>query len=490
MNEPRTYRSDAGLAAELVPRLVRIGGVILLAALAALFAHVLISRTGLQSFALALGGLVGLALLAWVSFRNLTIVMLVWLVVLGGVRRLLMVHMPGLPDFSLDRLFLVWIILIFFLRLILERKKLEGPFLADLLIVAHTLYVLVQLNVMDSVHFHAWVISGLSPLFAYIYGKNIVKSETDLNYLLAFILIMTCYFYVQSIAQQHNWTILVWPKQTLDPNEGFWTPGRSRGPFFHAPLFGQVSSMFLMVYFFMITRARKFGWKVLLLISLGLSILGLFYTYTRGPWLATAVGLMVLGLLRPNYRRILLAMAVVGMIGGILGVSRLANQQFLQERVENTNTVENRMAFLATATRMVRDHPVFGVGFFRYNDYRDHYNQTTYFPFYGMVRRQFGVGMPIHDIYLGRLAEEGAISIALMFGFYFVVFKAFVRQWRRNPVGPWFNRDTLAVFAAMMASYLVGGMVIDYRYFDMVNVIFFLLAGIIYGYRSQFYTAR
>ena len=36
-----------------------------------------------------------------------------------------------------------------------------------------------------------------------------------------------------------------------------------------------------------------------------------------------------------------------------------------------------------------------------------------------------------------------------------------------------------------MVTYGLGGMVIDYRYFDLVNVVFFLFAGIIIGYRAE-----
>ena len=36
-----------------------------------------------------------------------------------------------------------------------------------------------------------------------------------------------------------------------------------------------------------------------------------------------------------------------------------------------------------------------------------------------------------------------------------------------------------------MVTYLIGGMMIDYRYFDLINVIFFLFAGIIVGYDPE-----
>lgn len=460
--------------------------VALLVALSSAVSYFLVGM-GLQLFVIVLGSLLATLLLAWVSLKDLSLTLLAWMLTMGGFRGLIMVYMPGLPDFSFDRVLLSWIILMFVLRAVVERRPLRGPFLADAILVTHTVYVLVQLQVCQSIHFHAWVISNLSPMFGYLYGKNIVENEKHIRNILVFFLLLTVYYYIESVAEQFHWNSIIWPKAILDPNQGFYVFGRSRGPLLHPPLFGQVLSMFLMVYFFYLgRRGLSVPVKVLLAVSFALACLGLFYTYTRGPWLSTFVGIMVLAALRPNYRRVLVGLAVAGFFAGLVGVSRLANTEFLQERIENVDTVDNRLAFLSTATRMIRDHPIFGVGFFRYNDYRDAYNQTVYIPFYGIVKKAYGENMPIHDIYLGRLAEEGLVSVLLLAAFAFVVVKAGVAKWRANPTGSYFNRDLLALFAGMAASYLVGGMIIDYRYFDLINVILMLMAGIVYGYRGEY----
>jgi len=190
----------------------------------------------------------------------------------------------------------------------------------------------------------------------------------------------------------------------------------------------------------------------------------------------------VLGVLRPSYRKIIIIFAIIGFLGGILGLMQLANSDFFQERMNSQNTVENRLGFLANAFRMIKDHPFFGIGFFQYMDTVGDYNQTSYIPFYGMVKRSLSHNVPIHDIYLGRTAEEGFFGIGLIFAFYIVIFKSWISLWQKNYQDEWLNNDLLALFAGMMASYLIGGMVIDYRYFDFINVIFYFQAGIIYGF--------
>jgi hypothetical protein len=75
----------------------------------------------------------------------------------------------------------------------------------------------------------------------------------------------------------------------------------------------------------------------------------------------------------------------------------------------------------------------------------------------------------------------------MLFGFTLQIFRAGLFKWRRKLKDEWFNQDTLTLFAGIMVCFHIGGMVIDYRYFDLINVFYFLLAGIIYGYRNVEY---
>ncbi len=455
---------------------------LLLLVISSCVCYVVMTRLGLRSLLLLSGGLILFALLAYLSLKELSFALMLWLLSMSGFRTLGMVHMPGLPDFSFDRLLLSWIILMFVFRVIWGRERLKGPFAADMVLLIHTVYILVQIQVTQSHYFHNWVLSNLSPFFAYLYGKYTISRDQELRNLMLFFLMITIYYYFMSIAQQFGWKSLIWPQKILDPRFGLWHRGRSRGPVLHPPYFGQLLGMFLLVQFFLLTKIRRMWPRILLVGSLAASFLGLLFTYTRGPWLATAVGVAVLAFLRQGYRRFIAVITVVAVLAGLVGAMRIADSEFLQERIQNTETIENRMGFLVNAVRMIRDHPFFGVGYFRFNEYRGLYNQAAYIPLYGFIKKGVSAHVPIHDIYLGRMAEEGLVSSVLQFTFYILVFWAFVRKWRADPQGEWFNRDSLALFAAIMVCYLIGGMIIDYRYFDLVNVVFYFLAGLVYGY--------
>jgi len=448
--------------------------------------YVLVNRFGLPVLTLVMGGAVAVVLLGYLSLRNISVVLVIWLLSMSGFRTMGMVRMPGLPDFSFDRILLVWIVMVFVLRVASGRDIIKRPYLPDILIILHTTYILVQLHTIgDAIHTHQWVLSNLAPLFGYLFGKYVVKSPEHIRTLLVFLLLLTVYYYVESIAQRYLIYPLIWPKAILDRDVGLFHVGRSRGPVLHPPLFGQMLGMFLLVHFYFLARPLRSWVKTLLGVSLAGSAVGLLFTFTRAPWIAAVVGLMTLAVLRPAYRRLAGIFVVLALLAGAFGALRLADTEFLQERLENTNTLENRFGVMANVLQIARDHPLFGVGYFQVRDYLDQYNQGFYVPMYGYVKKDRGADIPIHDIYIGRLAEEGLFGGFLLLGFFVLVAKAWRRCWRTGPFDNWFNRDLLAFFAAVMVTYLIGGMMIDYRYFDLVNVIFFVLAGIIVGYDAE-----
>lgn len=458
---------------------------VFLGLVASAFTVFIMTTMGLKFLPLALAGILGFVFLLWVSGRNPEFVMMAWFVSMSGFHTIGMVRMPGMPDFSFARLLMIWVLMMLLFRFIMLGRKPKGPYGVDLVITIYTFYVMFQLMYFDSHQFHSWYLSCLAPLLAYFYGKNYINKAVQIRNLLVLIMVLLFYYSLTSVAEHWKLSQLVWPKVILDENVGKTWWGRTRGPFLQSALFGQMIGIFALVHFFLLSRRIAAFWKLVLVGSLVVCSLGLFYTYTRGGWLATAMGIVTLAVLRPRYRKMLFAIALLGVVAGGLGVLQPSDDEFLQERMENTGTIENRLGFLAASVRMIQDHPVFGVGYFKYNDLRDQYVQGTYIPFYGFVKRSLAEEVVIHDIYLGRMAEEGTISIFMLSIFLVLLFKRFQEVWRQQPNGRWFNHDTISLFAAMIVCYLVGGLAIDYRYFDLINVIPYLVAGIVNGYERD-----
>jgi len=363
------------------------------------------------------------------------------------------------------------------------RPVLTKPILPDILIIIHVVYVLANLKILGNPEgFHSWLNSSVAPLVAYIFAKQSIKTSKQLKLLTFSFVGVLAYFAVTSFGEHFEIPSMVWPRAILDRTIMMPYFGRSRGPFFQPGIFGMMIGMLFLVNVFLLTRRHNMMITLGLWANLVLSALGLLYTYTRGGWVATVMGLLFLAVLRPRFRKLVFVGVLVGLVVSSIGITSHDKDDVLSERLENTSTIENRLGFLASAVRMIQINPLFGIGYFRYMDLVHLYNKGTYIPLYGYVKKELGEGVVIHDIYIGRAAEEGLISLVLFLWFLLEVWKVFWAKWKMNPAGEWFDKDALAVFAAIVFAYLLGGMVEDFRYFDSVNVVAFFFAGIIVGY--------
>lgn len=429
-------------------------------------------------------GLLAALLAGALALRSPVLVFVLWLVFLSGFHTVGMIRMPGLPDISIVRLLQIQVMIIILLGWLFGKNPFKAPVLPDVLLILHTFYILYNaMLIADGTHFNLWTVSSLSPMLAYFFGKQFFEQQKHVALLIYSFVGITTYFWFVAIAEQLRITPLIWPKSIVADMQYRWI-GRSRGPFLQPAVFGQILGMYLLVHLYLLTRKIKSSQKVLMWANLGLGAVGLIFTYTRGGWLATIAGLGVMAALRPSYRRVLVVLTILALFGGAIGMMRSQQGGLLSERVANTGTIENRAGVLYATAKAIQQNPFFGLGYFMFKEEAQKYSQGVDVPGIGYVKKKMGDHGSIHDMYVGRAAEEGLIGMGLWFAFFAVVARIYIRRWRENPQGRWFNRDLLTLFVAMTFAYMVGGLAINYRFFGLVNVLPYLLAGIVVGFPS------
>jgi len=454
--------------------------------LVGVMSYVLLGQTGLTMVMTLLGMVVVGSVVSYIAWHNFAFLVAAWLFAMSGFRSYAMLYMPFLPDISIDRVFSLWVMLMFAVRLLMRKDRIRGPYLVDILFLLHAAYILANTMYIGSrSHTHEWALSSMTPLVGYLMGKNIICRERELRFLFQFFAALMIYYAIQSIAQKFHLDFLVWPKTTLDLHIGLHHAGRSRGPFLHPPLFGQIMAMLVPIQFYLFFRFKSKLSRGMILIAFVTSCLGLFYTYTRAPWVACMAGFVTLAIMRPRYRQLIVGVGIMAAVATFLGGTHWveSDSAFVHDRLTNLWTVKNRLAAMSAAVRIWRDNPLFGVGFFNWDDVYGLYRRGEEFMFFGYVERYAGAGVRIHDIYFGRLAEEGIVSLGLLAAASVAIWLRFKKLWSMVAEPDVLNRDGLAVVAAIIVTYLVGGMGIDFRYFDMVNAIPYLLIGVLYGYQ-------
>jgi O-antigen ligase len=365
-----------------------------------------------------------------------------------------------------------------------EKRKLRGPYVLDIFIALLVIYVLVQVIFHDMVAFHEWTMSYLVPGSAFFFAKNLVTKGKQVRILLWALLVLLFYYGVTSVAEKYQIHALIWPKYII------WEDafrGRSDGPFKHAAVFGTIIGMMLPINLYFIATVRSVHLKAALFANLALGMAGLFFTYTRGSWLAGAAALLVVVVLnkRQYLRLVLPALVIVPMLA--IGVLGFGEDKMMKERFENEDTLGSRIGTMVTATKVWRDNPFFGVGFYQYRFVMGDYIEPVEAPGLGTIRvSQFRYNPP-HDIFIAYLAEQGLIWVFLQGGIYFLVFRTFVRHYKNRKPEDEFTNRVMPIFAGVFVGYLVGGLAFDYKFFSVVGAWFYMFAGILYGYRPEDY---
>jgi O-antigen ligase len=444
-----------------------------------------VQNFGLQGLTVATGVLVALTLLAVLSLRNLQLAVLVWIVAISGFRSILIVDLPGIPDATPDRLLLIWIVFATLLRSFTEPGKPQPPFAPDVLMPTHTIYLLVSCLIANPIAFNLWTRSYLMPAAAYFFGKYLMSDVRWFQRMIRLFIAINLYMGITAVAEHMHWNALVWPASILEAERNW--AGRSMGIFRQPAVLGIFIGMILPFQFYLHLTARQVWVRWLHLVGIVVCLVGLFFTYTRGGWLATGVGLIVLAITgsRIYLRRLVVYGVLMAFVGGT-GLLSLKQDAFLQERMGNENTIEGRINLAFTAFRMWQANPVLGVGFKRFNELAMNYRETLEVPIYGLIKMGIDKDSSPHDIYIAVLAEEGLVGAALQVWIYIVILKvsfSMLRRLRRWDVD---NVEACLVppVFALMAVYLVGGTTFDYRFFETLNSMFYLFAGVLIGWST------
>jgi O-antigen ligase len=201
----------------------------------------------------------------------------------------------------------------------------------------------------------------------------------------------------------------------------------------------------------------------------------LILTYSRAAWVAIAIAtLVMIALYTPWGRYVLVAAFVVAGAGALVEGTRLVHTF----RSAQTPTTQRRLDLWRSSLRMVRDHPLFGVGPDNFLHYYAPAHQT-YIPCpHGLgymnpeAHDEPCLSHP-HDEILDFWLSTGILGLLAFLWLQFVFWRNAVARWR-------VHRDviTLGVMGAMVAA-LVHGLVDNSYFLVDLSLYFWLLCAMV-----------
>jgi probable O-glycosylation ligase (exosortase A-associated) len=228
--------------------------------------------------------------------------------------------------------------------------------------------------------------------------------------------------------------------------------------------------MILPLLYFLLQSLKDKRMRLVMMAGMGLTVIAVLCTYSRGGFLALAITLMAL--LVKVKRRALVALFAIFVVGGTL----IMLPQAWWDRMNSIGSYEKdasaneRLTVWTFALRFAADHPVIGGGFDMINDTQTYFH---YSPEADAVHN-------FHSIYFEMLGEFGYGGLFIFLGLIIstlAVAQKVVRLTRRSPEVFW-ARDLAQSLQVSIVGYCAAGAFLNLGFYDLFYALVALTVGL------------
>lgn len=388
-----------------------------------------------------------------------------------------------LPDISIERVMFVFLLGIFFIEIFSGKRRLLQFTGVEYSMILFCAFAIISMIWTGSIVKEGGrlglgnFLSGyIFPFFMFFIGKNVYDSSEKREGFIKFIMLIGLYLVCTAFLEHFHINRLIWPRYILDPSFGIHFE-RARGPFVQAAANGAVLGFVLVgSFYFLIKTKVKNTWRLISLTLFILTPVAIFFTYTRAAWLAALAGFSLIFLFALRQRKLSsMAVIVILCVGLFIGLGFFLSHDadpLASQRALDKSPVYDRMNLYIAMVNMFKEHPIFGVGFGKFTEF-----SKDYFRNVDGIRFQ-ATELAGHDSFMGVLAEMGILGLGLIVSIYLFILRKSIGLYKKLQNNA---KDTtlIAVFWAVMAVFIVNSIFIDMKYFEFINSIFFVFAGII-----------
>ena len=283
----------------------------------------------------------------------------------------------GLPDLSLGRLIVAFLLISLVGRAAMGRSRLAPFGLMELLTVAAPLGIVLAapLSKQPLAVVQVAVSAFLLPLLLYFIAKNCVRNQRELGALFAAVMALGILATAYMIFELTT-GIVLFPEDDATPARLSRVYSRSvpslwlvKGLLSDSFNFGRVLITTIPISIYLFLREATARRRLFLAAAVLLQCVGLFLTLNRSSWVAFAVGLGIMQFAYPRVRRWLVLGAALALVTVVLYHRPIVDSVLVQKRVlYNLETLNGRLPRWQTAFEMWKVRPLSGWGFGRFGD--------------------------------------------------------------------------------------------------------------------------
>jgi O-antigen ligase len=284
------------------------------------------------------------------------------------------------------------------------------------------------------------------PFCAYWLIRVLAPGERDLKRLL--------WVAIVTVIVQVAIGFVAWYAPQVLPPEWLGRAGaRTTGTFGNAAVYATTLMLLSLLLYHEAMQSEPSKRRTVLVSVFALGLVGVFFTFSRGSWLAGAAVLAGLVLLYPKMT--IRLTALLATLGLILGISLLADEvEYAAQRLATEETAEGRVVLLNAGLRMVAAKPLFGWGYDTYDLYDSEFKE----PVGDIPVRSDSTS---HNTYMTLVVELGLFAL-LLYLFpvtYWLLASLSVRK--RLPSHGFWSRRLLGILWLVVFAHVIASSFMD-----------------------------
>jgi O-antigen ligase len=324
-----------------------------------------------------------------------------------------------------------------------------------------------------------FILTGaMAPFVLYVVGRFVFDRESAVRWLLWIVMGFFGYSIAVSIAEFYA-PALVWPRYIVTAPD--WE-GRAVGVFNQPVINGLLLVIGFVIALFLASQPSEPQWRrAVAVVAAVAAIPAIYLTHSRIVWLVFALALIAGALWARNFR----AGFVIALTGAVVVVAADWSALLSSDRptggVTSTNEVDDRLNLAATAIAAIKEKPIAGWGISRFIELNT-YQHKQWAPGINWSR---GYSVAAQHTELGITAELGMIGLGLWLAVLVLLVRRLIVAVRALPVDRFCGRGLALVAIFAFAGWEITGQTVDLRYFDFLNALVLLLAGIVVGWAER-----
>lgn len=407
--------------------------------------------------------------------------MLLW-IILEPYQRFwyLNISMPrGIPDLSLSRFAIAFLCIIWLANLATGKKRLRHVGGIEICIVMFSIMTLPAIAAgLEGFRGSIQILFDtlLVPFLVLVLAKNFYEGKETLDKLIIALIVIVLYLcfmiFYEHVTGQPLFYVL--GRATVYTKHLRKIVSLLGNPAYHATVLAMIVPMTL----YKFVRVSSNSARALYGFLSVLAMLGNFFCYNRGGWLALFMAILVLLLFEREYRRILLPFVLMMVVLLLAFWRQFTETPTFSERLANVTSVQFRLYMLKVSMKIIREHLLLGVGFD---------NFAYYYKQYGGYWSSYAPTPPTpHNTYIRILVTMGLAGLIPYVLLFLSTFLEMGSLLRRADRGKGADRALLVSGWAAIIAYMVSAAAVDIYYSTFTSLICFCIAGVVLGHVSHF----